>query len=229
MRRKLTGFAYVLVVLGVLGLGRVSNADAVTLAFTGVGGASTNGFYVYPYYFDIYNQNQTTLLASHVPLMCISFDREIYQTNPPEAWQVTRETAAEADAGDTVPDSRRYEEAAYFLSLAASGDAVDAQLAAWYLFDPNPTLETVGEQAFVTAFNSAHVNLDMYANDPVYLALGGTQPNGYGVPQNFVGLDAITPVPEPGTWALMGSGLIGIFAMLYIRKRSRNYVGQLGF
>jgi hypothetical protein len=220
--RKLTCFVYLLVALWVLGLGRVSCANTVTLAFTGVGGASANGYYIYPYYFDIYDQNKTNLLASHVPLMCISFDREI---SAPETWQAMRETAAEADAGDTVPNSRRYEQAAYFLSLAAqnSAVAVNAQLAAWDLFDPQPILETVGEQAFVAAFNSANVNLDLYANDPVYLALEGSQPVGYGVPQQFVGV-----TPEPGTWALLGSGLIGIVAMLYFRKRSETHVGQLG-
>jgi PEP-CTERM motif-containing protein len=225
MRRKLTCFAWFLVALLGVGISRVSYADTVRMVFTGVGGASAGGYYIYPYYFDIYNQSKTNLLASHVPLMCLSFDREIYQTNPPETWLVTRETAAAADAGD---NSHRYEEAAYFLSFAKNNptEAGDAQLAAWDLFDPQPSLETAGEQAFMAAFNKANVNLNLYANDPVYLALNGTESNGYPIPQNFVGLG---PVPEPGTWALLGSGLMGIVAMLYFRKRSQTHAGQLGF
>jgi hypothetical protein len=43
-------------------------------------------------------------------------------------------------------------------------------------------------------------------------------------PQNFVGL-----TPAPDTWVLLGTGLIGIVAMLYFRKRSETRAGQLGF
>jgi len=214
MRRNISCFAGLLVALMVLGLGRASYADTVTLQFTGVGGANTDGYYIYPYYFNITDGNTTT---DHVPLMCFSFDREIYLTNPPEQWQATLETAGQA--------GKQYEEVAYFLSTAVSGtpqQVIDAQLAAWYLFDPTSQTfsnMTAGAKALVNATYSDSF-LSQYANDPVYLA---SDTSGTG-PQNFVGL-----TPEPGTWALLGSGLIGIIAMLYFRKRSETRVGQLGF
>jgi len=214
MRRNLTCFACLLVALLVMGLGRASYADSVKLTLTATGSATWGSDYIYPYYFTINNETTHTTVTN-VALMCISFDRNVYQG---ETWDATLGTTAAADAGT---GHKYYEEAAYFLSLAAAGqDPVNAQLAAWYLFDHNSSLYNQKVQDLLTAANS--VNLDLYANDPVYIALDGAP--GYGLAQNFVGL-----TPEPGTWALFGSGLIGIMATLYFRKRSETRAGQLGF
>ncbi len=221
MRKRAVCFAYVLVALSVLGFAAaIAHADTVNMAFTGVGGANADGYYVFPYLFTVTDQTTKTT-TTNVPLMCISFDREIYQTNPPETWQATLETAGEAGT--------QYEEAAYFLSTAVGGSAqavIDAQLAAWYLFDPtNLTLKndmTVGAWALVdqTYQNSFLIE---YANNPVYLAIDTTQSTG-GIPQNFIGL-----TPEPGTWALFGSGLMGIVAILYLKRRPVARADQLRF
>lgn len=209
MNKTVTLFVRVLVALMVLGVGRsIANADTVQLTLTGTGTATWGSDYIYPYYFTVKDGNTT---ASNIALMCISFDRTI---TVGETWDATLMTAA---AADTQYSTTNYEEAAYFLSLAATGnDPVADQLAAWYLFDPNnPTLAAEMTQGAWNLVDNppSGSSLNQYANDPIYIAQDGSAQ--YGLAQDFVGL-----TPEPGTWAMLGSGLIGVIAMVYFRRRS---------
>ena len=221
MRHTLTRSMYLLVALLTMGLASTSaRADTVQLTLTGTGGVMWGSDLIYPYYFTVKDGNTT---ANKVALMCISFNRTV---TIGETWDANLMTAAAADA---QYNTTKYEEAAYFLSLAAPGtSARDSQLAAWWLFEPStdPTYQTLksemtpGAWALVNNAPSSLV-LSQYANDAVYIALGGSAQ--YGLAQDFVGL-----TPEPATWSLLISGLIGILMLVYFRRRAGVRTEQLG-
>lgn len=176
----------------------VAHANTVTLDFQSVGGASSGGYYVYPYNFSI--DNSKTL----DPLMCISFKDEIYQG---ETWQAT------VDPITTFQDK----EAAVLFDLASTNpsDAIDAQWAAWKLFDPSLNLSSYG----LTRANRLEVDslllgaglwVAFHPNDAafydqfeVFVPVKGSQPQGSGTPQSFIG----ERVPEPASFLLIGAGL----------------------
>jgi len=206
MRGKLTCFAHLLVALLIMGLGRAAcYADSFTMNFTGVGpGLNTNGVYTYPYNFTITPTGGGP--SFNLLLMCISFDREI---SIPETWTANRTTAGALGTA--------YEEAAYLWSVAAANwqtnptEAIDANWAAWSLFPGGRATYNANQQALLAEAANIY---PQYGGVYVWQAVDGTQSWGETA-QDFVG-----GTPEPGTWALLGTGLIGIIAMLYVRKRS---------
>jgi hypothetical protein len=187
-------------------------ADTVTLTFESVGGQSSGNDYVYPYNFSINGSSTLT------PLMCLSFTQDISQG---ESWQATV---------DPVLGNTEYEEAAYIFSLAAAPGAsqttiADAQWANWELFDPGASSSLPGSvnQADVTTIldNAATYVLNnpdssLYSNLEVFVPVAGSQPWGDVTPQIFIG---DSPAPEPGTLVLLGTGLLGLAASLYRKKR----------
>lgn len=57
-----------------------ASADTYNLKLTGVGGASTDGIYIYPYLFTVTGGPAgNTLDGTNVQLMCFDFTRDIVQ------------------------------------------------------------------------------------------------------------------------------------------------------
>jgi hypothetical protein len=191
-------------------------SETLTLTLESVGGQSSGPDYVYPYNFSF---NGSTALT---PLMCISYENQIYFG---ESWTAT-----------LVPISGNatYVEAAYIFSLAAAPGAsattiAEAQWANWELFDTTDSVVMnavpSGYQSDIntmlaTAANFAqnNVNTNVYSNLNIFIPTPGSQNEG-GLPQYFVG-DPIPPgdAPEPSNFILFGTGLLGL-AALWLRKR----------
>jgi hypothetical protein len=190
-------------------------ADTVTLTLVSVGGqssGSSSGVYVYPYNFSI---NGSTTLT---PLMCLSYENEVYIG---ETWTAT-----------VLPvTGTQYVEADYIFSLANAPGAspttvAEAQWANWELFDPKDSNLTgnlpAGYQGDINtilanalAYAQTDPDTSQFANYNIFVPVDGTQPNGDGLPQTFFG---DPPAPEPSSYLLFGTGLLGLAAIWYRRR-----------
>jgi hypothetical protein len=199
-----------------------ASADAVSMTFTGVGGANGGGFYTYPYYFSINNGAQTSLI-------CDSFDNEI---NAPQTWTahvyslLTAGTPGEGYFSGLAGAQTLYDAAGIIFEAILTGavSAVQGNWAIWGLFSTNaqsnPFYTSSG--ANVTEANAlsaaeydvAHGTLPAYlATMVVYTPQGGVA-GGAGA-QEFIGV-----TPEPAALALFGSGLALLGGAIRRRRRS---------
>jgi hypothetical protein len=187
-------------------------AGTITLKLESVGGQSSGPDYVYPYNFSF--DGSTTL----TPLMCISYENTVYVG---ESWHATLVPV-------TGSGNPQYLEAAYIFSLAAAPGAsantiAVAQWSNWELFDPNdsilknnlpsgyqPQIDTMMAQAAASTTTN-------YPNIDIFIPIDGTQSTG-GLPQFFVGDPAGDDAPEPSSYLLFGTGMLGL-AFLGFRRR----------
>jgi len=80
--------------------------------------------------------------------------------------------------------------------------------AAWWLFEGAPFL-TPGAQALVALAQSQTYTQGEFSNVMLFTAIPGTESGNLGTAQNFM-----STTPEPGTLALLGSGVIGMAGIL---------------
>jgi hypothetical protein len=199
---------------------RQARAGTITLELTGAGPGSAGGYYIYPYDFTI--KNGGTTIGTDIPLMCMSFDQEIYMG---ESWTIEEYTAAYEDA---LNSTTQYEEAAYFYSLAAaapngSDAAINAQWAAWHLSDPSGVSMTAPDGDSISSLlSTAAIDASLYANYDIYVPVPGSEvPSTDGLPQTFVGYGEppYDVTPEPSAFILLATGLLGLASVLYFKKR----------
>jgi hypothetical protein len=207
------------VLLVSLALAGSASASSVTMTYKGHQGvvAKDGSPYVgYPYYVSINGSSTLT------PLMCDSFDNDVHLG---QTWNATATPFLQGiSAGMFGPAMMLDYKAAGLIfksMLAGQMTTTAAQWAIWGLFSTNAS-----SNAYFIAKNFGSI-------DAAYLALAATASNGAfkglvlytptggkpGIgPQEYIGY---SPVPEPGTLTMMGTGLISL-AGLIRRKLARS-------
>jgi hypothetical protein len=188
-----------LIVLAILTFATAAFAGTiVNMQYNGTGGNSYGGFYTYPY--------NVSVNGSPDSLMCIGYNEHV---TAGETWQATEMTIPEFGLASFSSPLQAQQVAYLFLQAKADGgsnSAINAE--AWWVMEGQPTPEP--DAAALAGFTFAIGNT--YPTVRVFVPIDGTQPNGEGIPQVFLG-----STPEPSTLLTLGSGLIGLAGLA--RKR----------
>jgi hypothetical protein len=191
--------------------------STVNMKFTGVGGNSAGGVYTYPYNFSI---NGNGSLA----LICDTFDNEVAVG---ETWKanVSSLLSGEGLFGSQLLD---YKAAGLIFKSILNGTLnVNAgNYAIWGLFSTNAQNSAYFQSSGAGTIDTQYLALAAAASNSafngllLYTPIAGTQSWG-GTPQEYIGY---SPVPEPGSLALFGTGILSMAGI--VRRKLRKAEAQ---
>jgi hypothetical protein len=206
--RRLRFAIPLLLVVAALSLGATSAlASSVTMQLTSVGGNNAGGVYTYPYYFSINGK-------APVALICDSYDNEV---TIGESWKanVTSLLSGAGLFGNQLID---YKAAGLIFKSILSGtlSANVGNFAIWGLFSTNAKNSAYFQSSGAAGVEATYLALaatapnSAYSGLVLYTPIAGTQSWG-GMPQEYIGY---SPVPEPGTITLFGTGLLSLAGLV---------------
>jgi len=202
-----------------LSIGTVSamaTSKTLDMALVGVGGANAGGVYTYPYYLTVDGGPQ-------IAMVCDSFDDQV---GIPDVFKATESGLLSGHGKfSSRPNAMLDYKAAglLFLNILANPNNTNLteedNFAIWGLFSSN------------ARNNSFFISSGAGSLDAQYLALAKTAPNSEfngivlytpvsGSHQEYIGYSpGFAATPEPGTMALMGTGLLSCAGMFRRKLR----------
>ena len=203
------------VLLVSLALARSASASSVTMTYQGHQGvvAKDGSPYIgYPYYVSINGS------ATLTPLMCDSYDNNV---SLGQTWNATATPFLQGIANSMFGPSMAldYKAAGLIFKSMLGGQmsTTAAQWAIWGLFSANASSNAYFISKNFGSIDAAYLTLAATASNSAFKGLVLYTPTGGrpGVgPQEFIGY---SPVPEPGTLTMMGTGLISLAG--FIRRK----------
>ena len=186
-----------------LGTGTALANSNVTMQLTSVGGNNAGGVYTYPYYFSING-------GKPVAMICDSYDNEVVVG---ETWKAYKSglLSGKGMFGNQLLD---YKAAGLIFKsiLAGTVNVNTGNFAIWGLFSNNVQNNAFFQNNGVETIETEYLTLAGSAPSSafnglfLYTPIPGTQSWG-GTAQEYI---TYSPVPEPGSLLLFGTGMISL-------------------